>query len=146
MKTVVLEKETDLEGVVEDVLAHAAAREDAATVLALRGDLGAGKTTFTQYLAKALNVTELVTSPTFVIMKGYELEGQAFDQLVHIDAYRIEAEEELEVLGFKTLLTMPRTLIVIEWSEKLPNLLPADAVTLSFSFTGTERTVTLSYV
>ncbi len=145
MKTVVLEQESDLAGVVHDVLATVSAHEDKATVVALRGDLGAGKTTFTQYLAKALGVAEQVTSPTFVIMKGYELLDQSFEQLVHIDAYRIETEEELEVLGFTALLSMPRTLVAIEWSEKLPTLLPKDVMTLTFAVTNNERSVSIAY-
>lgn len=145
MHTVELTAETDLDEVVREVLAQVTPHDDRATVLALRGDLGAGKTTFTQHLARALGVHEPVTSPTFVIMKGYELLDQPFAQLVHIDAYRIEAEAELQVLGFESVLSTPRTLVVIEWSEKLPTLLPAEVTTLTFVFTGSTRTVTVSY-
>lgn len=97
---------------------------EGAVVLGLSGDLGAGKTTFTQTLARILGVQEVVTSPTFVIQKQYVTEHPTFSLLVHIDAYRIEDPEELVVLGFKELLKRDRTLVVIEWAERVQPLIP----------------------
>src|ERR1700679_1259702 len=102
-------------------------RADTATVVTLSGDLGTGKTTFTQAVAKALGVGEDVTSPTFVIEKIYQLKGQKFDRLIHIDAYRLENEHELKVLGFEELLEDPKNLILLEWPERVAELIPADA-------------------
>ena len=63
-------------------------KSDTAKVIGLSGNLGAGKTTFTQRVAKKLGILEeSITSPTFVIMKKYELESQVFDNFIHIDAY-----------------------------------------------------------
>ena len=93
-----------------------------ATLVTLSGELGAGKTSFTQGVAKALGVQGSVTSPTFVIEKLYPLEkgaGRGFEQLVHIDAYRFKNKEELRVLGFEELLKNPSTLIFLEWPENI---------------------------
>ena len=117
---------------------------DAATVVTLSGELGAGKTTFTQALAKALGVGESVTSPTFVIEKAYELEGQRWDRLVHIDAYRLKGEHELEVLGWKELIAEPANLIVLEWPERVPSLIPEEAIRIRFEIEGEKRTITVN--
>ncbi len=99
-------------------------------VVALSGDLGAGKTTFVQHIAKALGVEETVASPTFVIEKIYALAGQTFDRLVHIDAYRLDGAHELEKLGWQELLADPGNLILIEWPERVEAIIPADAIRL----------------
>ena len=108
--------------------------QNVGTVLALQGDLGAGKTTFTQGLAKALGVTETVTSPTFVIEKIYKLDHQAFDHLIHIDAYRLEQSSELARLGWQDILSNPRNIIAIEWPEKVADIMPKDQRVLKFTF------------
>lgn len=105
-----------------------------ATVVGLYGDLGSGKTTFVQELARALGIIETVTSPTFVIEKIYKLSTEnKFDHLIHIDCYRLEKSAELEVLGFKTILNNSRNLIVIEWPEKIKDILPDDHQEIHFA-------------
>ena len=89
--------------------------------VALSGDLGAGKTTLVQAIARELGVTETVTSPTFVVMKQYKLARSRFVTLVHIDAYRIEDEEELDVLHVRDLFEDSANLVVVEWPEKAPS-------------------------
>lgn len=111
---------------------------DAATVLALKGDLGSGKTAFTKGLAKALGVTEEITSPTFVIQKIYQLENQQFDHLIHIDAYRLESADELRSLGWDEIMTNPSNCIVLEWPEKVEGLLPDSAYEIEFTFVDEE--------
>ncbi len=121
-------------------------RSGAALIL-LRGDLGAGKTTLTKALAATLGVTETVTSPTFVVMRSYETAHESFTRLVHIDAYRIEAEAEVAVLRIPELFTDPETLIVIEWPERIPNTLanvPVWDCTITMT-DETDRTLTGSY-
>lgn len=99
----------------------------AATVVALSGDLGAGKTTLVQLLAKELGIIETVTSPTFTIMKGYEItSAENFSKLIHMDAYRIEDLNEVEPLRLSELMSEPRTLLCIEWAEKISSTLPKD--------------------
>ena len=89
-------------------------------VVLLNGDLGAGKTTFTQCVFRALGVTEVVSSPTFAILKSYE--GREFT-LHHFDTYRITTEEAIEA-GFDEVLCSGDSVIFIEWSEMIEPLLP----------------------
>lgn len=113
----------------------------AATVVTLSGDLGAGKTTFTQGIARALGVEEHVTSPTFVLEKVYELTDQKWKRLIHIDAYRLVSEHELEVLGWHDMAADPGNLIIIEWPEMVAELIPADAVRVALSGDGDVREI-----
>ena len=103
-----------------------------AIILALSGDLGSGKTTFTKKIAAALGVAEVVTSPTFVIQKKYQTKDGW--QLIHMDAYRLENEADLDVLGFKDLVKNPKNIIVIEWPERIMKALPKGVVWLRFQF------------
>ena len=82
-------------------------------IILLNGDLGAGKTTFTKGLAKALGIKDTVTSPTFTFMKEYN-EGRI--PLYHFDMYRVESEEELYELGLNDYLYM-QGVCVIEWNK-----------------------------
>ncbi len=90
-----------------------------ALIVGLSGHLGAGKTAFVKCVAKVLGVTETVTSPTFVIMKIYPLKGQKWQRLIHVDAYRLENPNELEVLNLDRLITDKGNLIMIEWPENV---------------------------
>jgi len=107
---------------------------DHAKVVALHGDLGAGKTTFTQQVALTLGVTEPVVSPTFLIQKKYPLEGQVFANLIHIDAYRLENAEQLEVLDWADLICDPSNLIFIEWPEHIDDLLAPETKHIYFEY------------
>lgn len=97
-----------------------------ATVVAVSGDLGAGKTTLTQAICKALGIRDNVVSPTFVIMKRYQITPE--QTLIHIDAYRLESENELLHLGWEEMLADTNNIILIEWPEKVPGLIPKDAI------------------
>jgi tRNA threonylcarbamoyladenosine biosynthesis protein TsaE len=119
-------------------------RTDAATLVTFSGDLGAGKTTFVQTVATEFGVTEDVTSPTFVIEKIYPLSGQKFARLIHIDAYRLESSHELEVLGFMELLHDPNDLVLLEWPEKVPELIPENAMNIRFDIHGDQRTISFN--
>ncbi len=116
-----------------------------ATVVTLSGELGAGKTTFAQGLARALGVEEVVTSPTFVIEKIYQLDNQKFQRFVHIDAYRLNGAHDLEVLGWRELIADPGNLIVLEWPERVPGIIPKSAVKLRFDIEngGDRRIITI---
>lgn len=126
------------------VLSHAVPNLAGATILALHGDLGAGKTTFVQTLARELGVTATVTSPTFVVMKQYELEEKSWQQLVHIDTYRFEDISEAGPLRFTELFQDPANIVCIEWAERIAELLPPTTTHLHFSITGEQRTLTIS--
>ncbi|MDP2630496.1 MAG: tRNA (adenosine(37)-N6)-threonylcarbamoyltransferase complex ATPase subunit type 1 TsaE [Candidatus Uhrbacteria bacterium] len=107
-------------------------------VLALQGNLGAGKTTFTQFLAKELGIKEQITSPTFVLMKLYTLpvSTNGITRLCHIDAYRLESSDELEAIGAQEYIGSPDTLSLIEWPEKVQGSVPKNAIWISFELGG----------
>ena len=119
---------------------------DRALVVGLYGDLGSGKTTFTQSIAKIFDVTEDVTSPTYVIEKIYNIGHGNFKKLIHIDAYRLEREDELEKLGFRELLDDPKNLILLEWPERVAGLVPEDSIKIRFDIHGDERTISVNGV
>lgn len=113
-----------------------------ALVVGLFGDLGSGKTTFSQALAKHLGVAETVTSPTFVIEKIYLLKDdrnhlenlKAFEKLIHIDAYRLDSGQELLALDFEEIQKDPKNLILLEWPERVADILPVDMIKINFKF------------
>lgn len=131
---------TGVKSLAKNILANLSVSTDFATVLALRGDLGSGKTTFTQFLAKELGVKNYVTSPTFVIEKKYKcVEGAKFETLIHIDCYRLNSSEEMLNLGWKDMVHNHRNLIIIEWPERIESILPENSVKIDFNFV-TENT------
>lgn len=103
------------------------------TIIALQGDLGAGKTTFTQGLAENLGIKKRVLSPTFVFMRSYSLENQAFKTLHHVDLYRCTSLEDVRSIGLEEIFTDQEALIVIEWPEIAKTQLPKNTVWLKFT-------------
>jgi tRNA threonylcarbamoyladenosine biosynthesis protein TsaE len=103
-------------------------------VLCLEGDLGAGKTTFVQGLAKGLRVKEWPRSPTFVIMRNYQLPTTNYE-LIHIDCYRLKDPEDLLRLGFKEIINS-ENIVVIEWADKARKILPNNCLRIKFEFLG----------
>lgn len=125
-----------------------------ATVIALTGELGAGKTTFAAAFAKAFGIRERIQSPTFVLVKEYALQRGnmqyekwdmdeklrrnvrspypilhiSYSKLVHIDCYRLERPAELLRLGLRETLADPRAIVLIEWAERIRRVLPKDTV------------------
>ncbi|MDP3795409.1 MAG: tRNA (adenosine(37)-N6)-threonylcarbamoyltransferase complex ATPase subunit type 1 TsaE [bacterium] len=95
-----------------------------ARVLALVGDLGSGKTALTQCLAEVLGVRERIQSPTFVIMRSVPTAHEYFQTLWHIDCYRLDNGAALSALGFKDVLQDQSGLVVIEWADRVRELLP----------------------
>jgi tRNA threonylcarbamoyladenosine biosynthesis protein TsaE len=113
-----------------------------ALVVGLYGDLGSGKTTFTQAFAKHLGITNNITSPTFVIEKIYKIENSPFENLIHIDAYRLENSKELSMLSWQEQVTNPKNLILIEWPERVVDILPENHAKIMFKFISeTEREI-----
>ena len=98
-------------------------------VVCLEGDLGAGKTTFTQGLAAALGVPGRVTSPTFCIVQEHRRQSAAGDGdrlLVHMDLYRLHGEDDVIAIGWDDYLA-EGAILVVEWPERAGTLIPADA-------------------
>jgi len=116
-------------------LAQVVAREvKPGTVLALFGDLGSGKTTFTAFLVKALGFDSRVQSPTFVIHRRYaKPPGKPIDTVHHVDLYRLTSSKEVLDIGLQEMLQEPHSLVLIEWPELAMNILPNSTVKLYFT-------------
>lgn len=100
-------------------------------VIALTGELGAGKTTFVQGFAKGLGVKEKIISPTFVLIRQHQI-PKSKKMLFHIDLYRLEGEKHFNDLGLKDFINDSNHLILIEWAEKVKNLLPKNIIWIFF--------------
>jgi len=129
-----------------------APRSSGAILVALSGELGAGKTAFTKAVAHALGVEETVNSPTFVLEKIYSLDSargenaKAFSRLVHIDAYRLETGSDLASLGFDELMQDAGNLILLEWPERVADALPTPAARVSLiALPDASRIISYSY-
>lgn len=113
-----------------------------AHIVGLKGELGAGKTTFVQFLARHLGIAESVRSPTFVIAQPYAMSFGPFKRLVHVDAYRVTPADDS--FGWDSFANNSENLILVEWPEHLGKKFPSDAPVLVFSVTGPEeRDITL---
>lgn len=123
-----------------------------ATVIALQGDLGSGKTTFVQGFARALGIKRHITSPTFVIIRRYPISSdflarQSFDaggkllimNLYHLDLYRLHQMKEILDLGFQDITSDFHSIVIIEWPEKIRKLLPRDAINVNFTHGKAQR-------
>ncbi len=109
------------------------------TTIALRGSLGAGKTTLVKGIARSLQIQEAITSPTFTLISEYR--GRRAGRpvtLCHIDLYRIVHPQEIEDLGLEEILSAG-SLSVIEWAEKAAGFLPDGTVYVDISITGNGR-------
>lgn len=110
-------------------------------IIGLIGELGSGKTTFVKGLAKGLGIREQITSPTFVMLKEYDilrpkvhLRGvpKKVRILVHVDAYRAGNINDIKSLGIEDYLNRTDVIIVIEWAEKIRKILPKSTIYISF--------------
>lgn len=101
----------------------------AGDVIAMKGTLGAGKTTITKGIAKALGVEDTITSPTFCLISEYE--GKKLP-LYHMDVYRLDSEEDFLNLGVEEML-YGQGVCIVEWSEKVMKVLPKKTITLTLT-------------
>lgn len=128
-------------------------------IIALSGDLGAGKTTFTQGFLKGLKVKGPYTSPTFLVIKNYKKEisslkpqtsNLAYRQagkfqsinrrtnleiknIYHIDTYRVNAKDILN-LGWKEIIANPKNIVIIEWADRIKRIIPKSALWIKFEW------------
>ena len=107
-------------------------------IFALTGGLGSGKTTFVQGFSKGLGLTSRIISPTFILMRKYRASDKDF---YHIDLYRLEKEVDKEVvnLGVTDIWGKPRNIVVIEWAEKIKDLIPKSAKWIFFENLGEDK-------
>ena len=107
-------------------------------LLCLYGELGAGKTTFVQGLAKTLGIKKRVISPTFVMMREYPIivnsQWSMVNSLYHIDLYRINSQKDIKSIDLKELWKEPKNLVVIEWAEKIKSILPKKRIDVKFGY------------
>lgn len=108
-------------------------------VLSLYGDLGSGKTTFMQGLSKGLGVTRNIISPTFIIMRTYELKSKSIKHLYHLDLYRIGNEQQAIDLGLQELMGDQENIVAIEWPDKIESILPENRIAITFAYLGDDK-------
>jgi len=110
-------------------------------IVCLEGDLGAGKTTFTQGLAKALGVSGRVTSPTFCLVQEHRGSGVL---LVHMDLYRLHGEDDVLAIGWEDYLS-EGAILVVEWPERAGSLIPPNARHITFTHLEGEENRRISF-
>lgn len=106
-------------------------------LICLSGDLGGGKTTFSQGLAAGLGVKENITSPTFVLLKKYKIPAKSkvrIKNFYHIDCYRLNKPEEILAIGWEEILTDDTGIVLVEWAERIGKYLPKKRVNIEFEF------------
>lgn len=104
-------------------------------IVCLTGDLGSGKTTFVQGFAKELGIAQRIVSPTFILVRQYKLRGKALlSDLYHVDLYRLEKDLEFEIinLGITDVWEKKGSVVIIEWAEKIKEIIPASALWIYF--------------
>lgn len=112
--------------------------ESGPMIFGLEGELGAGKTTFVQGFAKALGVEEKVLSPTFLILKEFNIPNSK-RILYHIDCYRIEGPKDILQLGWKDIIENKNSIVMIEWPERIAEILPEDIKIIRFTHNGGDK-------
>jgi tRNA threonylcarbamoyladenosine biosynthesis protein TsaE len=120
--------ESDSVAQTEAVAARLAESLRGGECLALHGDLGAGKTQFVRGLVRGLGGNpRAVSSPTFVLLNVYDSDAARLT-VYHLDAYRVGGADDFEAIGFPELLEQPDAVVVVEWAERVSELLPPDRI------------------
>lgn len=113
-------------------------------VVALTGELGAGKTTFAQGFAEGLGIKDKIISPTFVLIRQHKI-PKLQKILYHIDLYRLADDKDLKGLGLKEILQDQNNVVLIEWAEKAKSFLPKETLWISFQYIdGQKRSIRIS--
>mgnify|MGYP001049134894 CR=1 FL=1 len=110
-------------------------------IFALKGELGGGKTTFLKGMAKGLGIKEKVLSPTFLIVRRFEIKNKKskFKNFYHIDFYRLKKAEEILKLNFKKIISNPGNIVAIEWADRFKKIIPAQASWITFRIKGENK-------
>lgn len=110
-------------------------------ILCLYGDLGSGKTTFVQGLARGLGIKNRIISPTFIIARHYKIRDLVF---YHIDLYRTETIHDFLSIGLDEILEDNSNIVAVEWAEKLKDMLPQKRIDIKFKLVNdNEREITI---
>jgi tRNA threonylcarbamoyladenosine biosynthesis protein TsaE len=103
-------------------------------LIALAGELGAGKTCFVRGVARGMGLDDAqVSSPTFVICHEHATNNPAGLRLVHVDAYRLGGADELESIGWDEMLRSPRTVLAVEWPQRIESALPVERISVELA-------------
>lgn len=106
-------------------------------ILALYGELGSGKTTFIQGLARGLGIKKRVISPTFVFIRQYPVAGHRSPvTFYHVDLYRINEVTEAKGLGLEEMFADKTAIVVIEWADRIKEILPKRRIDIYFEYVG----------
>lgn len=154
-----IESEKELDNIAEELkkslfmkmaLEARTGKEYGATIIGLLGDLGSGKTTFTKHFAKQFGIkAKDVISPTFILQKRFDISKVSeevqkkdekpehpFKNFYHLDVYRIEDPKEIESIGWNEITADPQNIILVEWADKISELLPEETIKIYFKNTG----------
>lgn len=123
----------DTEEFAKEFLASVLSGDEDRNVILLEGDLGAGKTTFSQFLLREIGAEGPFTSPTFVIMKKYDLGNQQKKNVYHLDCYRVDKNSVLD-LGWEELIFNKNNLLLVEWPGRIEKIWPEKYWLLKFEY------------
>ena len=134
------EFESSSETITEEIAADFAKGILPGSVVAIYGELGAGKTVFARGFARGLGITETVSSPTFTLMQEYRISDRdGLRWFYHLDLYRIEDSNAALVFGVDEYLSGPDSVILIEWAERIEDILPAGTMRVEISHAGGDK-------
>jgi tRNA threonylcarbamoyladenosine biosynthesis protein TsaE len=105
----------------------------------LIGELGAGKTTFVQGIAKGLKIKDRILSPTFVLVRNHAVDFNNIKNLNHVDLYRIEKPQDLESLGIEEFVSGKDSVTIIEWADRLLSFRPEKGYKINFNYLGNDQ-------
>ncbi|MEN9407711.1 MAG: hypothetical protein RLZZ455_927 [Candidatus Parcubacteria bacterium] len=134
----------------KQVASELLSRLNGTNILLLYGDLGSGKTTFSQGIGEALGISQRMVSPTFLLVRKYDLqpngkENMSFHSLYHIDLYRVGGDAQLDELGIFDFIQNPSNLVVIEWAERMGTRIPLKRIDVKFeTLEGEQREISIS--
>jgi len=109
-------------------------------IVCCRGELGSGKTTYIQGVARGLGYTGRLLSPTYIIVRRYDIPDKE-SYLYHLDLYRLTTPEDALGVGFSEIIRDPNAFVLIEWPERLGELMPDSFCDLRFDVTGDTHTI-----
>ena len=134
---------TSSERATEQIAFNFAQRTEFGSMIALIGNLGAGKTVFARGFARGLGITDIVCSPTFNIVREYPCKDSKW--LYHMDLYRINGSEAALAFGIDEYINNSKAITLIEWPERISDILPVDMISVEIKrLNDTEREIIIT--